>query len=239
MTAPLRKWEVLPHGKLIALEKNILTVEGELTMPLVKLRRRMTVVRLRDGRLVVFSAVALDEDQMQEIEAFGRPAFLIVPNDHHRLDCKIWKDRFPGITVIAPPGACNKVMKVVGVDATHGDFDDPDVRLVIVSGTRAHEVALEVSGENGMTLIVGDIIANIHDEAGFGGWLLRIMGFAGDEPHVPGPVRLAMIGDKKALAAQLRRWAQMPLLRRIVVSHGDIIENDPQGALRALAEKLD
>jgi len=33
----------------------------------------MTIVRLGDGRLVVFSAIALDEDEMAALEAFGRP----------------------------------------------------------------------------------------------------------------------------------------------------------------------
>jgi hypothetical protein len=238
MAAPLKTWEVLPHGKLTPIEQNILTVVGDIRMPVGNMKRRMTVVRTHDRQLVVYSAIALDEDEMRTLEEFGVPAFLIVPNDHHRLDARLWKDRYPGMKVIAPQGALEKVAKVVPVDATDIDFNDPAVRLVVVPGTRAHEVALEVTGPNGTTLVVNDIIGNIRDAAGFGGWLLRIMGFAGDEPHVPMPVRLAMVDDKAALAAQLRQWADMPLLKRIVVSHGETIEHDPSGALRALAAKL-
>ena len=40
-------------------------------MPLMELSRRMTVVRLNDSRLVVFSAIALDEDEMAALEAYG------------------------------------------------------------------------------------------------------------------------------------------------------------------------
>jgi hypothetical protein len=65
------------------------------------------------------------------------------------------------------------------------------------------------------------------------------MGFAGDEPHVPTPVRIAMVKDKAALAAQLRRWADLPMLKRILVSHGALIEHDPSPALKALAATLD
>lgn len=72
-----------------AIENSILTVEGDLRMPVGKLHRRMTVVRLRDRRLIIFSAIALDEDEMRTIEEFGVPSFLIVPNDRHRLDTKI------------------------------------------------------------------------------------------------------------------------------------------------------
>jgi hypothetical protein len=202
------------------------------------MQRRMTVVRLSDKRLVIYSAVALDEDEMQRIEEFGRPAFLIVPNDHHRLDAKIWKDRYPGLKVIAPEGAHEKVTKLVPVDATRMEFDDPDVALVVVPGTRAHEMALEVNHPGGTTLIVGDIIGNMRGATGFGGWLLRVMGFAGDEPHIPAPVKMAVVEDKNALASQLRKWANLPSLKRIVVAHGEIIDHDPRGTLTALAAKL-
>ena len=104
MTAPFREWKVLPHGKLTTVDENILTVEGDIHMPLMELPRRMTVVRLADSRLVIFSAIALDEDEMAALEAYGRLAWLIVPNDHHRLDAKIWKDRYPAMRVVAPEG---------------------------------------------------------------------------------------------------------------------------------------
>ena len=34
----------------------------------------MTVIRLNDSRLVVFSAIGLDEDEMAALEEYGRPA---------------------------------------------------------------------------------------------------------------------------------------------------------------------
>ncbi|TGR15861.1 hypothetical protein EN845_34690, partial [Mesorhizobium sp. M8A.F.Ca.ET.202.01.1.1] len=91
------------------MDDNILTVTGDIPMPVGNMTRRMTVVRLRDQRLVIFSAIALDDQQMRAIEAFGQPAFLIVPNDHHRLDAKPWKNRYPALEVIASPGALNSV----------------------------------------------------------------------------------------------------------------------------------
>lgn len=59
MTKPFQQWAVLPHGKLTQIDDNILTVVGEIDMPLMDPPRRMTVVRLVDSRLVVFSAIAL------------------------------------------------------------------------------------------------------------------------------------------------------------------------------------
>jgi len=61
---PLKRWKVLPHGKLSEVDENILTVTGELHVPM-ELPRRMTVVRLRDTRPVVFSAISQDAAGMR------------------------------------------------------------------------------------------------------------------------------------------------------------------------------
>jgi len=238
MTKPFQQWKVLPHGQLTQVDHNLLTVVGELHMPLTKLPRRMTVARLGDGRLVVFSAIALHEDEMRRLEDFGQPAFLVVPNDHHRLDAKVWKVRYPAMQVVAPEGARKKVEEIVHVDTTDPRFGDPNVQFVTVPGTRGREAALTVRGENGITLVLNDIVGNIRDPSGFGGWFLRTMGFAGDEPHVPRPVKLAMIDDKAALRAQLLQWADLDGLQRILVSHGAPIEEHPALALRDLARSL-
>jgi hypothetical protein len=239
MSAPFKTWTVLPHGRLTPVADNILTVVGEIHMPIGDFPRRMTVVRLKDGRLVIFSAIALDEDEMAKIEAFGTPAFLIVPCDRHRLDAPIFKQRYPALQVITPEGGWHKVAEAVAVDATHADFGDPAVRLVDVAGTGAHEAALEVTGADGLTLIVNEIIGSIHGATGLRGWLLKVMGFAGEEPQVPAAVKLQFAKGRAELAAQLRAWADRPDLKRIIVSHGDIIDSDPQGVLRRLAETLD
>jgi hypothetical protein len=234
MTAPFKEWTVLPHGNPTRINDRIVTVVGELKMPLLELPRRMTVVRLTSGDLVIFSAIALREPDMTELEAFGRPAFLVVPSIRHRLDAPGYKRRYPGITVVAPHAGIEKTREVVAVDTSTPDFRDPTVRYVEIAG----DSALEVEGEDGLTIIVNDLIGDIHGEHGVGGWLLRIMGFAGDDPHVPGPVKL-LLGKHKSEVAQLfRRWADHDDLRRIVVSHGDSIEDDPKAALRKLAASL-
>lgn len=239
MTQPLQKWTVLPHGKLSQIDDNILTVVGEIHMPLMDLPRRMTVVRLNDSRLVVFSAIALDEDEMAGLEAYGRPAYLIVPSDKHRLDAKIWKDRYPAMQVVAPEGARTKVAETVPVDTAAPRFDDPNVQFMAVPGTSGHEAALVVRTPNGTTLVLNDVVGNIQNASGFGGWLLRIAGFAGKEAQIPRVVKMAMIEDTKALRAQLLQWAEIESLKRILVSHGSPIEENPRQTLRDLASSLE
>lgn len=239
MTAPLQTWAVSPHSKPASIGSNMLTVTGDIHMPLMELPRRMTVVRLHDARLVVYSAIALDEDEMLALEKWGRPAFLVVPSDHHRMDAKIWKDRYPAMQVVAPHGARAKVEELLTVDTVAPEFKDLDVDFMTVPGTRGHEAALMVRSAGSCSLILNDVVGNIRDAKGFGGWLLRIAGFAGDEPNIPAVVKMTVVDDTAALRLQLIEWAAIPTLTRIVVSHGDIIEDNPRQALREMAASLD
>ncbi|MES2445419.1 MAG: hypothetical protein V4574_21545 [Pseudomonadota bacterium] len=239
MPAILEKWEVQPHEALVEVDDGILTAAGEIRMPIGNFPRRMTVVRLSGHRTAIYSAIALDEPEMARIEALGKPAFLIVPGDHHRLDARIWKQRYSGIEVIAPPGAKPVVEEAVPVDATHDVLGDPDVRLVIVPGTGGHEAALEIRRDGALTLVLNDVLANVAHPHGLGAHIMaRLFGFGVSHPQVPRPVQRGM-ADKPALAAQFDAWAAEPDLRRIIVSHGDLIEDNPAQVLRTLADALD
>jgi hypothetical protein len=233
-----KHWKVLPHGALTEVDEGVLTVTGELRMPLGSFPRRMVVVRVPDARLIIWSAIALDPPGMDKIEAYGRPTFLVVPNELHRLDAHVWKERYPQLTVVAPPGARAKVGEVVLVDTATPDFADGDVTFVTVPGTDQRESALVVRKPRGTTLVLNDLVGNIRDASGIRGWFLRMAGFAGDAPRVPRVVKRKLVADAEALRVQLMRWAELPNLCRILVSHGEPIERDVPGALRDMAHSL-
>lgn len=238
MSKPFKTWTVLPHEPVVDLGDEILAVTGKLHMPLGQIERRMTVVRLADARLVVFSAIALDEAEMTELEYFGWPAFLIVPSDIHRMDAKPWKDRYPQLKVIAPAGARAKVEEVVKVDATTVDFGDPTVRFVTVPGTDEREAALVVERSGQTTLIVADLVFNIPKQRGIRGIISNAIGISGDHPHLPSVVKRVRVKDKRAFRAQLEAWAHLPNLARIVVAHGEIITRDPAHVLEDIAKRI-
>jgi hypothetical protein len=237
MTHPAAQWNVLPHGKLSQIDDNIRTVTGNISVPM-KLSRRMTVVRLADSRLVIFSAIALDEDGMTSLEAFGRPAFLIVPSDKHRRDARMWKTRYPLIQVVAPQGARSRVEKQLTVDTTQPVFEDAAVQFVTIPGMGGRESALVVRSGDRYTLVLNDLVGNINGASGLGGWLLRVAGFAGSKPQIPKVVKMSLIKDESALRAQLLEWAELKQLKRILVSHGSPIEDNPQQTLLDLAATL-
>lgn len=233
------EWIVGPHGPLERLDDGLFTVAGEIVMPLGRFPRRMTVVALSAGRVAIWSAVPLREAQMAEIEAMGEVAFLIVPGPGHRLDIAPWKQRYPKARVVCPPGAQKGVEEVVPVDATGDVLDDPDVHLETVAGVGELEGALLVRRDGRLTLVLNDILANVRHPHGIGANIMaRLFGFGVKKPRMPRVGKRMFVKDIGALAANFRRWAAEPGLERVVVSHGDVIEDNPRGVLARVAEEL-
>ena len=238
MPRPFEEWTVLPHSPIEQLDDNLLTVTGQLKLPAGEVPRRMTVARLSDGRLVVYSAIALDEPSMAQLERFGSMAYLAVPHTRHRMDVKIWKQRYPEMLVICPKAARAKVEELVPVTSDAPVIGDDTVRLATVPGTGDGEMAIVVQGLTGTTLVINELIFNLADRPGFAGWLFKIMGITSHEPHVPRPVEMRDVKDAETLAAQLDQWARLPNLRRILVSHGDVITHAPTEVLSRIAVEL-
>lgn len=239
MTEPHISWTVLPHGELTEIEPGLLTVTGTVKMPVGTFERRMTAVHLSTGKLVIYSPIALSESEMIRLEQLGDPGFLVIPGRHHRLDAKVWKDRYASALIIASEGARKAVEEVVAVDSIAPDFGDPAVRFHTVPGTSNDESAVTVATASGTTLILNDILANVQNANGLNSLVARIFGFAGKAPQIPLPEKLSILDDRAALAAQLRAWADIADLKRIIVSHGEIIEDDPKAVLRDVAKTLD
>ena len=231
---PHETWKVLPHGSLERVADNLYTVVGKLPMPFGETPRRMTVVVLAGGRLAIYSAIALAEPEMQRLESLGRPTFLIVPSAIHRLDVRPWKDRYPALVVIAPEGARAPISEVVAIDTTAADLGDPRVNLQTVAGTERRELAMVVDTGGGKTLVVNDLIFNLPRMPGIAGLGLRLLGFGPGHPTMPKLVKRKLVKDEDAVRAQLRDWAGLDGLERILVAHGAPIE-DPRSTLLALA----
>jgi len=231
------RWKVLPHGPLEEIDDGLLTVVGQIPMPLGNFPRRMTVIGLIGGRTALWSPIPLPEAEMGQIEAMGDPTFLIIPNPAHRLDARPYRARYPQAKTITAPNAVKQVEEAVPVDDVNADLGR-DVELLTVSGVDQVELAMLVRRPGGVTLLTNDIIGNVGHPEGPGAWIMsRLMGF-GPTPRIPRVARRMFIKDAAALASQLAQWAAMPDLKRIVPSHGDIIDQRPGSVLLRLAHSL-
>lgn len=225
-------WKPLPHRPIQKLDDDLWLVEGDL--PHGPMPRTMALVRLPDRRVVVHSAIVLGEDAMREIEAWGRVAVIIVPNDHHRLDAAAYKARYPEARVVCPPGARTKIEQKVQVDATEVELGET-VRYRMLAGTRDAEGWLEIQGG---TIVLGDLIMNLRPLRGFGGWIMNRMGFSGDAPKVVPATKKVLVADREAVREQIEALARTPGLRRVIVAHGAPITDAPGDKLRAAAAAL-
>ena len=229
------EWIVGHHGPLHEIEPGLLTVVGEIAMPLTRFPRRMTVVALERNRTALYSPIPLREPDMRRIETLGDPTYLIVPNPAHRLDIRAFHKRYPKAKVVTAPAgksAVGEAVTPVQVGANLGKA----ASLIVVDGTGERELAMLVRGKS-LSLVTNDIIGNVQSPRGVGGWLINRLLRFGPKPHVPRDVRGLLIADKAALAAEFREWADLDGLARILPSHGQII-NDPSPVLRRLAAEL-
>jgi hypothetical protein len=224
------KWKVLRHKPIERISENVWRVEGAL--PHGPMTRVMTLVRLPDRRVVVHSAITLDDASLKEVEAWGTPS--IVPNDRHRLDAAAYKTRYPDAQVVCPPGARSKVEDKVHVDATSIDLG-PTATYRVLDGTNAGEGWLQVS-EGGRTIaVLADLVMNLRPMKGLGGWIMNRMGFTGDLPKVVPATRKILVADPGAAAKQLESIAALPNLDTVIVAHGEPVTVD---GLRAAANGL-
>jgi len=229
-------WKVLGHEPITPIGDNLWMVIG--TLPDMPLKRVLTVARRSDGKLVFHNAIALEEEAMKQVEGFGEPAFLVVPNGYHRLDAPAFKARYPGLRVLCPAGARNKVAEVVGVEGSYDDFPPDDaVKLYHLDGVKQAEGVMEVRSQDGVTLVFNDAIFNLPHMPGFAGFVFRMLGSTGG-PRVTRLMRLFVVKDKKALRGHLEQLAETPDLRRIVVSHGAMITEAPAEVLKQVARGL-
>jgi hypothetical protein len=234
VASPPGAWRVLDHGPLEQLESNLWRIEGDL--PGMAMRRVMTLARMSDGRLVVHNGVALEDDLMRRIEAFGEPAFLVVPNGYHRMDAAAFKARYPQLRVICPAGARAAVEKVVPIDLTYDAFpEDADVGLRHVAGLRDREGVMTVRHEPGSTLVFNDLVFNMPHQRGLTGFVLKQITRSSGGPRISRLSRMFLVADRRALEADLQVLADTPGLRRIIVAHHEVIDTEPAAVLRSLA----
>src|SRR5262245_51253122 len=234
MAKVFTEWTVLRHEPIEKLADNLWRVSGTLRGPGGDIQRQMVLARRRDGKLVVYNGVALTDDEMKQIDAWGTPSVLVVPNPYHRQDALIWKKRYGDVTVVAPAGARKRVAKVVAVDAITEDAPrDDDVKVFAMDGCPS-EACLEVRSGDEVTLVFCDTLMNVPKRGGMFGFLLGPTGRIAS----PRVARWFVIKDKRAFAAHLEKLAELPGLARVLFGHGTPITDDAPGALRKVAAQL-
>ncbi|HMV68110.1 MAG TPA: hypothetical protein PKA64_14780 [Myxococcota bacterium] len=229
----------LAHGPLNEVVEGLWAVEGAL--PNMALNRFMIVWRAPGGGLVLHSPIRMDDAGMAALEALGRPRWLLVPNEGHRLDVRWFKDRYPEAVVVAPANARAKVEEVVAVERACEDAAaDLGVRVHRPDGMRdGYELVyeLDLTG-GGRALVVNDVLSYPKRVPGLGGLVLRALGPAGLRLGIPRIVRFFFGKDMVAFRGFVARLAETPDLRVVTFSHGQLLTEGCADALREAAARI-
>ncbi|MCA9655050.1 MAG: hypothetical protein H6712_27470 [Myxococcales bacterium] len=230
------EWTVVGEPSLDRVGHRLWLIKGY--VPGMQLGRWMAVARREDGSLVIHNPVALPEAEMSCIDEWGPVGVIVVPNRFHRLDAAPFHQRYPKAKVVCPAGARAKVEEVVPVDLVYGELEaDAVVSLRHVAGLDDSEGVMTVHDEDGTTLVLNDLLFNMEHGKGLAGLVFRVLGSTGG-PRVTRLFKMLALKDKTALREALRSLADTEDLVRVVPGHGRIIDEDPAGTLRAVAERL-
>jgi hypothetical protein len=226
---------VQAHRQIAKLEDNLWTVDGDIKLPGGTFIRKMAMMRLSDGRVVIHSAILLDDSEMKEIENWGTPAFCIVPNRLHRLDAPLFRNRYPEMKFLCPTASRQRVERVVAIEGGYEELpSEIEWRTLAIVGDEA--VFTQRSGER-ISLIFGDSLFNAPHFGGPLGIMFRLIGSTGG-PRVTPLSKLILVSNRKELASQYRDLAMSSGLARLIPGHGENINENAAAILRQVADRI-
>jgi hypothetical protein len=186
----------------------------------MRLTATMTVLRLADGGLLLYSPVALTPERRQAVAALGPVAHLYAPNLMHHGWIGEWADAFPAARVHAAPGVAKK-RRGLRVDRILGAAPEPafagTVDEIPIEGFRLRETVLLY--RPAQTLVVADLVHNIgRPTHGWTAAYSRMMGFY-DRVALSRAIRWSGFSDRHAARRSVDDLLGRPF-DRVVVGHG-------------------
>ena len=211
---------------------DIYALNGDLFAGLMYFPLRMLVIRLPDG-LALWSPIALSDAQAAEIDALGSVRWILAPNCFHHLYLGDAMQRWPSAQVFAPEGLAKKREKDLDLSgaspysALPAAFDGV-IEACRIDGCPSMNEWMLLHRPS-RTLIVGDLIFNIHAVKRWSASLVFRMVGAWKRPAQSRMWRF-FVKDRAAAAASLAAIMAWDF-DRIVLAHGDTIETGGQAAL--------
>jgi hypothetical protein len=231
---------IYPYKPLRALADNLWQVEGSLRLPVP---RNMTIWRAPDGRLVLYSVVAMYEQGMRAIESLGTPAFMVIPHRRHRMDAPFYKARYPDIRVLAGSARVLEGGPAgLVIEGALGELRELGVRAEPIPGTSSDDVAMDVpitgGHAGGRGLCVCELLTNFELPGALGKLAGRILGPPGGGLGISRVVRFREVVDRDALRAWLTGQAGRTDLSLLLVAHGDATIGNVSAALLRAATQI-
>jgi hypothetical protein len=206
--------EIYPYEPARALADNLWQVTGSLKLPIP---RNMTVWRAPDGRLVLYSVVAMHDEGMRSLEALGEPGYLVIPHKRHHMDAPFYKARYPAMRVL---GASREPANGVTIDGSLDELETLGVRGGRIPGTDHEELALELPLRGGCAFCVCELLGNVTPQGSLQRLAARVLGPPGGGVGLSRIVRLREVTDRPRLRAWFEEHARRTDLLMLLMGHG-------------------
>lgn len=219
--------------RLRQLDKDLWCLESHFVVWGCRGSVRMTVIETSAG-LLIYSPVRLTQDIIEHLQSLGRIALIIAPNLYHHLFLRPCMTAFPEASVLIPRGLEARIGAIpraqeITAHTIIGPADE--IAHFAFDGHALHETVLFHRPTG--TLITADLIYNYGPRQFPAERLFfRAIGCYG-APKLAFYHRFA-IQDKQSVAQMMDAVSAWPV-RRIVMSHGDIIEAEDAGPVFAKA----
>ncbi len=210
----MKHQKIEPYEALKEIAPNLYCIDGDWEN--TTFRRRMTVIRLKSGGVVVHSAIRLKEEDYVWIDRLGPVECIIVPNTLHTSEYPYYATRYPKARVLKSPGA---------EQGYPGELEFfPFLGTRMLKETVLYHVPTR-------TLVTTDLVFNMQVEVKgfekkFFEWNKIYKRFGPSKIF-----RYVFMNDKKAAAQSLHRILEWDI-QRVIMGHGQILETGGREALR-------
>jgi glyoxylase-like metal-dependent hydrolase (beta-lactamase superfamily II) len=194
--------------------------------------RRMAVIRLPGGELLVHSPARLSTDIRAALDALGEVRFVVPASElHGHLHMEEYRDAYPQVKLFAAPGLDRKrtdlrfdgLLSGVAQPEWSGELD----QVVVEGHRRLHEI--EFFHPKTRTLITGDLCCNFGPQ-----WPLitRLMAQGRIRQRLGPPTECRVLGlfrNRGAVRRSLERILEWDF-ERILPGHGEIVDRAGRAA---------
>src|SRR4051812_25680633 len=100
---------ILPYKPIQEVATDLYCMDGDWST----FKRRMTLMRLKAGDLLVHSAIRLKEEDYSWIDRLGEVKYVIVPNRFHCSEAHHYLKKYPGAKLLVSKQAIQQVSPLV------------------------------------------------------------------------------------------------------------------------------
>ncbi len=213
------------------IDDNIWVIESDFKFMGADFGNRMTIIRLKDGSLLLHSPIKVKESYISQIKELGSVSYLITPNYFHGMHIADWQEYFPNATHYAPL----EDKKTQSLSTLNTDLNDKNISVIPMQGLpKVNEYAF--IHHPSQTLIFTDLAFNIGSNVS---WWTKVFFSLNGAYNTFGPTRLmkSFLTDPQALESSMDNILRYDI-HRVIVSHGHILNEDAKHTLQRAFQPL-